>query len=191
MNGARTLTALIFLLAVGGVRGQEPERLPLPKPDANQVVPTPSFERVFLQLPTDRQLRQEMGRQRPQGPPPPPEPGPGPEPWVPRQWAPMSEIVEPAYVCYGRLYFEQINSERYGWDLGPLQPLLSAGIFYFDVAFLPYHMGTEPCRWYECSAGYCLPGDPVPLLLYPPELSATGALAEAGTVGLLLMIFPP
>ncbi len=112
------------------------------------------------------------------------------EPFTARQWPPYVRHVEPYYVCYGRLLFEQKNFERYGWDLGPIAPLVSAGKFFWDVAWLPYHLGTRPCQQYECSAGYCLPGDPVPLLLYPPEVSVTGALAEAGVVTGLFFIFP-
>src|SRR5262249_34041205 len=101
-----------------------------------------------------------------------------------------TRAVEPNYVCYDRMYFEERNSERFGWDLGIIQPLVSAGIFFFDVAALPYHVGTDPCRKYECSAGYCLPGDPVPYLLCPPRLSLTGAVLEAGAVVSLVGIFP-
>jgi hypothetical protein len=90
------------------------------------------------------------------------------EPYSPRHWPMLFELVEPNYVCYRRLLFEQKNSERYGWDVGILQPFLSAGHFYADVVTLPLELFTWPCRPYECSAGYCLPGDPVPLLLYPP-----------------------
>jgi hypothetical protein len=35
-----------------------------------------------------------------------------------------------------------------------------------------------------------LPGDPVPLLIYPPELSLTGTVMEAGTIVALFAIFP-
>jgi hypothetical protein len=120
----------------------------------------------------------------PSYPPVPPPEYPG------RFWPPLVETVEPAYLCYGRLYFEQINSERYGWDLGPLHPLISAGIFYSDVATLPYHAATDPLRRCECNTGYALPGDPMPLLSYLPEPSLTGALAEATAIGLLFVIFP-
>ena len=44
--------------------------------------------------------------------------------------------VEPNYVCYNRLYFEQINAERYGWDLGFVAPFISAGEFFKDVVLL-------------------------------------------------------
>jgi hypothetical protein len=111
-------------------------------------------------------------------------------PMPPRNFAPMVEVVEPHYVCYRRLYFEQINSERYDWDLGILDPLVEVGKFYWDLAWLPYHMGTRPCEKYECSAGYCLPGDPVPFYLYPPECSLTGAATEAGVVAGLFGLFP-
>jgi hypothetical protein len=112
------------------------------------------------------------------------------EAYTPRVFPPSQEVVEPNYVCYERLYFEQINSERYGWDLGFIDPFVSAGKFYFDVVVLPYKVWTEPCRKFECSAGYCLPGDPVPLLLYPPELNITGTVMEAGTIVALFGIFP-
>jgi hypothetical protein len=112
------------------------------------------------------------------------------EKYLARNWPCSSLIVEPQYVFYGRMYFEDYNSERYGWDLGFIQPFVSAALFYKDLALLPYHFGSDPCRTYECSAGYCLPGDSVPYLCYPPELSVTGAVTEAVVIGGLLAIFP-
>jgi hypothetical protein len=111
-------------------------------------------------------------------------------PYVPHNFPATVERAEPAYVMYKRLYFEDVNAERYGWDFGPWQPIISAALFYKDVAFLPYHIGTRPCQCYETSAGYCLPGDPVPYLLYPPELSLTGGLLQAGTVVGIAALFP-
>jgi hypothetical protein len=107
-----------------------------------------------------------------------------------RDWPRRVCSVEPNVVCYPRLLFEQPNFERYGWDLGIWSPVVSAGKFYADVALLPYHAFSDPFRCYDCNAGYCLPGDPVPLLLYPCEVSATGAVAEAGAVVTLLAVFP-
>jgi hypothetical protein len=112
------------------------------------------------------------------------------ESYVARVFAPMRETVEPNYVCYQRLLFEQKNLERGGWDLGVFTPFASGGKFFWDVVVLPYHVWTRPFQPCECSAGYCLPGDPVPLLLYPPELSLTGAIMEAGTIVGLVAIFP-
>ncbi len=85
----------------------------------------------------------------------------------PRVWPYAHLFAEPNYVCYRRLWFEQRNSERYGWDLGVLQPGLSLGIFYADLVTLPVRWLLDPFRCYECSAGLCLPGDAVPLWLYP------------------------
>ncbi len=86
---------------------------------------------------------------------------------LPRIWPYLMAIPEPNYVCYKRLWFEQKNSERYGYDYSVLQPFISAGVFYTDLALLPLHWVSDPCRWYDCSAGRCLPGDSVPLLWNP------------------------
>jgi hypothetical protein len=107
-----------------------------------------------------------------------------------RSWQARTLYVEPNYLCYNRLLFEQINAERYGWDLGPVSTAVSPMLFFADVVTLPYHAFTDPFRCCECNAGYCLPGDPVPLLLYPPQLSAPGAVAETATILALLAIFP-
>jgi hypothetical protein len=107
-----------------------------------------------------------------------------------RSWPTRTLYVEPNYLCYKRLLFEQPNFERYGWDLGPLTVPLSGLAFYGDVVTLPYHAFTDPFRHCECNAGYCLPGDPVPLLLYPPQLSTAGGVAETATILTLLAIFP-
>jgi hypothetical protein len=101
-----------------------------------------------------------------------------------RSWPQQDMTVEPYYVAYGRLLFEEKNSERYGWDLGPLSPTISTLWFFKDLALLPYHVADAG------GAGYCLPGDPVPYLLYPLELSLTGAIAEVGTVFALIAMFP-
>jgi hypothetical protein len=90
-----------------------------------------------------------------------------------RHWRGRRERVEPHYVCYEPLYYEQINFERYGWNLGVIAPFVSAGAFYYDLLLAPYHALTNPSPCYDCGAGYCLPGDPVPLLLYPPHWPVT------------------
>lgn len=85
----------------------------------------------------------------------------------PRTWPCLVANVEPAYVCYHRLWFEQRNSERYGWDCGILHPLLATGLFYTDVALLPLRGATLPYRCFDGSAGDPLPGDPVPFRWHP------------------------
>ena len=132
-------------------------------------------------------LNRDKGKPKPAFPDYPPV---TPDKYYGRKWPQFSEVVEPNYVHYDRLYFEQKNTDRYGWDLGIVSPLVESLAFGKDVALLPYHMATDPFRRYESSAGYCLPGDPVPLLLYPPELSATGATAEVATIFALIAMFP-
>jgi hypothetical protein len=102
------------------------------------------------------------------------------ERYLPRTFPVATLLVEPAYVCHGRLYFDQPNFERYGWDLGVLQPGICLGRFYLDMLTLPYQMGTRVTEHYDCSAGKCLPGDPTPLYLYPPEFSLTGLVLQTG-----------
>lgn len=174
-----------------------PGKIPAKIPE--QYLAPPQPQRVF-RLESETMLMERMDREATEGltplglsyqfvlpsyPPVPPQVAS-----VARPWEPLGEIVEPAYLCYGRLYFEQLNAERYGWDLGPLHPLISAGIFYFDLATLPYHAATDPLRRYECNTGYALPGDPMPLLLYLPKPNLPGALAEAAAIGLMFVIFP-
>jgi hypothetical protein len=111
------------------------------------------------------------------------------EAYAGRDWPERKMLIEPDYVCYHRLLFEQINVERYGWDLGPLSVPIETGKFLSDLVLLPYNLGKDPCRT-ETSAGYCLPGDSVPFLIYPPEWSLTGAITEAGVVVALFAMFP-
>ena len=94
-------------------------------------------------------------------------PGPPPSP----RRDPVVARVEPTYVSYERLMFEQPNRERYGWDLGPVDALASAATFYGQVLTAPAARLVDPCRRSETSAGYCLPGDPVPLRVWVPVVA--------------------
>jgi hypothetical protein len=153
----------------------------------------PGPQQVF-RLEAESSLQERMRQEGRQRPTPeriqfPDEPVVGAGTYKGRDFKPMTMTVEPNYLCYHRLYFERVNTERYGWDLGFIQPVVSVGQFYWDLAWLPYHMWTEPCRNYDSNAGYCLPGDPVPYLLYPPQFSLTGVMAEAGVVVGLAFVF--
>ena len=72
----------------------------------------------------------------------------------------------------------------------PIAPVVESLVFGADLALLPYKMGTDPFRCYESNAGYCLPGDPTPMLLYPPQWSLTVAAFEAGTIATLIANVP-
>lgn len=112
------------------------------------------------------------------------------EPFQPRRFPLMVETVEPLAVQHGRLYFEQPNFERQGWNLGILTPAVNLGVFYYDVAMFPYHFWTRPCDRCDSSAGKCLPGDPTPLFLYREEFSWTGLAGQSATVLGGFFIFP-
>jgi hypothetical protein len=171
-------------------------RNPAPGDDTEYTIHLePPGPQQLFRLEAESSLHERMRQEARQRPIPEPTPFPqepivGAGKYQGRDFKPMQLTVEPNYVCYHRLYFERLNSERYGWDLGFIQPLVSTAQFYSDVALLPYHFWTDPCRNYDSNAGYCLPGDPVPYLLYPPQLSLTGAAAEGVAVAGLFLIFP-
>ncbi len=155
----------------------------------------PSIYRVAISVESDAQLQERIRQENRERRTPerivfPNDPIISLETYQGRKWYPMRLEVAPYYLCHGRLYFQQINFERYGWGLGVFTPLISGLDFLFDFVTWPYHLGTEPCRRIEYNTGWCLPGDAVPLLLYPPELSATGFVAEVGTILTLVAVFP-
>lgn len=88
-------------------------------------------------------------------------------------------ILEPGYVVHRRLHFEERNAERQGWDLGPLQTLVSSAYFFGDVLAWPHSLasGCEYGFW-ETSAGKCAPGSTTPYYLYPPKLTLSGSAFE-------------
>lgn len=171
-----------------------PEPFETPAPYTIQLEP-PSIYRVAISVESDAQLQQRIRQENRERKVPerivfPNDPVISTDTYQGRRFYPTRLEVAPYYVCHGRLYFQQINFERYGWSFGVLQPLISSGIFLWDFVMWPYHMAKEPCRCFEYNTGYCLPGDPVPYLLDPLEISATGAVAEVGTILALVAVFP-
>lgn len=97
-------------------------------------------------------------------------------------------IAEPHYVCHGKLLFEDKNAERYGWDLGFIQPFVTLSYFYKDTLLFPYHAASRPfCQ--ECSP-QCQPGDQVPYILFQQGATVTGILAESGIALALAFMIP-
>ena len=166
----KTGALLAILLFVGDVRSQDAKaRTPEQELGLSLQLTPPPPERLFRfesEQQVRRRIRDELKEFKKVEFPPSSEAAPALQP-VPRIWPYHSATAEPNYVCYKRLWFEQKNSERYGYDYGVLQPYISAGVFYTDLALLPLHWLTDPCRWYDCSAGRCLPGDSVPFLWNP------------------------
>jgi len=111
------------------------------------------------------------------------------EAYAGRQSPYMVRFVEPHYVTHGRLLFEQKNFERYGWDIGPLSPAVEFGMYYYDLALLPYHVGSHACSC-DTSAGKCLPGDATPFYLYREQFSITGLVFQGAAVFGGWFLFP-
>jgi hypothetical protein len=105
-------------------------------------------------------------------------------------WPERAVVAEANFLCYDKLLFEDRNSERYGWEIGMLQTFISPLLFYADLAVAPCSIFKHPCSCTDCNTGLCLPGDPVPYRIYPPEITATGTLAELATIVALIVAFP-
>jgi hypothetical protein len=94
-------------------------------------------------------------------------------------YPPMRVNHEPLYIVHRRLHFEEKNAERYGWDLGIIQPLVSAAYFYKDVLLWPNSLASGVAYgFWDANSGKCLPGSPTPYMLYPPGLTITGTVVE-------------
>ena len=106
-------------------------------------------------------------------------------------YAPMRAEYAALYVVHRRLHFEDRNSERYGWDLGIVQPLVSALLFYKDVLAWPQSLASG-CAYgfWDTNAGKCLPGSPTPYMLYPPGLTITGSAFETVVITGAAFAFP-
>ena len=70
---------------------------------------------------------------------------------APRLWMPYAKVVEPSYVVAGRLFWEQPRFERYGLDLGILQPGVSTSVFLFDTLLWPVRRVSPP---FTCNQVY-------------------------------------
>jgi hypothetical protein len=89
------------------------------------------------------------------------------------------------------MHFEELNSERYGWDLGFIQPLVSTAYFYRDVLRWPMSLASG-CAYgfWDTSMGKCLPGSPTPYFLYPPGLTITGGAFQGVIITGAAFVFP-
>ena len=107
-----------------------------------------------------------------------------------RKFDQMKATVVASYVVHQPLYFQQINNERYGWELGIFQPLVSTAQFYGDVLLFPYKFAAMPPWHCDANVGYALPGDPEPLRFLTTPFSWRGVIGEAGVAVGGAAIFP-
>lgn len=99
------------------------------------------------------------------------------------EYEPRQVLIEPHYVTHRRLHFEERNSERNGWDLGPLQTLVSTAYFWRDTLLWPQSLASACVRGpWDTSAGKSTPGCPTPYYVYPLGLTVTGTAAETAII---------
>lgn len=113
--------------------------------------------------------------------------------WDPTRRQPfprMVELVEPGYVLHRRILFEQPNFERAGYDFGVLQPAICVGVYFYDLALLPYHACSDLQSQWDTDVGKCMPGDPSPLLIPRERFSVTGLVGQASVIMGGLYLFP-
>jgi hypothetical protein len=176
-------SVLVLTLFLGArSRAEGPDKAPA---DGEPLLELPRPEQLFRvesEAEFRRRLRAEGRRRQVQvefprddGVAPGAATGPG------RALPPQVGFLAPSYVCYQPLYFEDKNSERYGWTVPLAQPLISAGKFYLDTLLLPCHLVAQPPCTCECNTGYPLPGDCVPYFIYLPTWSR--ALSLMGPAG--------
>jgi len=95
-----------------------------------------------------------------------------------REWAPLRYCWEAPSLCYGPLYFEEVNLERYGYSqayLRAIQPLASSAHFFGTIPTLPYLMVAEPSRECVYTLGQYRPGSCVPFQWNYPYFSPCAA----------------
>jgi hypothetical protein len=102
--------------------------------------------------------------------------------YVPKtvNYLPSQVAYDSLYIVHRRLHFEDKNTERSGWDMGIVQPFVSAMTFYKDFLFWPSHLASGfAYGFWDTDRGKCSPGSPTPYMLYPPGLTTTGSAFEA------------
>jgi hypothetical protein len=104
------------------------------------------------------------------------------ERYKPREFARSVAQVEPLFVMHQRLLFEQPNFERGLYDLGIIQPVVNLGVFYYDLALMPYHYWSNMRDCSESNVGKCLPGDQAPFRVPIERFSVTGVIGELGVI---------
>lgn len=94
-------------------------------------------------------------------------------------------------LCHKPLYFEEIQLERSGHELGPIvQPVVSTAHFFKNVAFLPYKMGIHPLTECQYALGHYRPGNCAPWSIEPIPLSLRGAATQATVITGAVLVLP-
>ncbi len=117
--------------------------------------------------------------------------GIGYEAYAGRQFIPSAIEWKASGLCHKPLYFEDVQLERYGHEVGPvLQPLISSAQFFGNMLILPYKMGIHPPGECQYALGYYRPGDCAPYMIQPFPFSLRGAAVQAAAVGGAAVLIP-
>jgi len=109
--------------------------------------------------------------------------GTGYDPFDGRNFVPSTVQWAASGLCHKPLYFEQVQLERYGHEIGPvLQPVVSTAHFFGSIPLLPYKMGIHPPFECQYELGYYRPGSCAPYMIPPIPWSLRGAAAQAAAV---------
>ncbi len=109
--------------------------------------------------------------------------GTGYDPLDGRSFVPSTVQWAASGLCHKPLYFEQVQLERYGHEIGPvLQPILGTAHFFGNIPLLPYKMGIHPPWECQYPLGYYRPGNCAPYMLQPIPWSLRGAAVQAAAV---------
>lgn len=109
--------------------------------------------------------------------------GLGYETYAGRNFTPSAMEWKASGLCNKPLYYEEVQLERYGHEIGPiLQPLFSSAHFFTNTLILPYKMGINPPTECQYALGYYRPGSCAPYMIPPFPWSLRGAAAQAKAV---------
>ncbi len=107
-----------------------------------------------------------------------------------RPWPPFTYAYVAPGLCHRPLYFEEPNVERYGYQLGCVQSVVSGAHFFATVPFLPYKMvlsRPHDCRY---TLGQYRPGDYTPFQRTRFVWDTKAAAAQMGVVVGLVFLIP-
>lgn len=112
-------------------------------------------------------------------------------PDAPRSFIPATVQWKASGICHHPLYFEELQLERYGHEVGPvLQPVLSSAVFFGNVLMLPYHVGVNPPWECQYALGHERPGNCMPWTMETIPYSEPGAFLQAAAITSAVFILP-
>jgi hypothetical protein len=110
---------------------------------------------------------------------------------APRSFIPATVQWKASGICHHPLYFEELQLERYGHEVGPvLQPVLSSAVFFGNVLMLPYHVGVNPPWECQYALGHERPGNCMPWTMETIPYSEPGTFLQAAAITSAVFILP-